>query len=74
MGVEIMTKSQKLQTIAEKIINELGEKVPMGMILKPLLISQVNNIDEEKAEEIIEFLKLIVSEVETDNKGVVENA
>jgi hypothetical protein len=34
----------------------------------------VNNIDEEKAEEIIEFLKLIVSEVETDNKGVVENA
>jgi hypothetical protein len=41
----------------------------MGMILKPLLISQVSNIDEEKAEEIIDFLKLIVSEVEEVKEG-----
>jgi hypothetical protein len=43
--------------------------MPMGAVLKPLLISQVSNIDEEKAEEIIDFLKLIVSEVEEVKEG-----
>jgi hypothetical protein len=43
--------------------------MPMGVVLKPLLISQVQSIDEEKAEEIIDFLKLIVSEVEEVKEG-----
>jgi hypothetical protein len=35
-------------------------------LLKPLALQQVNNIDEEKAEEIILFLENIIAECKKD--------
>ena len=69
-----MSKAAVLKKITQEIISLIIPEVPslylpMVTLLRPSLTAQLDNIDDNKAEMIIEFMKNVIEKVDNETEN-----